>query len=166
MSQISTVLPLFLLPLAALVVCLVRATRSAIVGLWACQMVAGAVLLGRGAEMLAISLWIASAIVSGVYFLHADILTESSGAWAPSLRARGALGVATSALPLSVSAGVGVLVWLVLSAVSEGGAVSAAGPAAGKPDESFILTQLLALISLAAVVASGVIVRAREEGPK
>ncbi|MFN7685741.1 MAG: hypothetical protein ACK5QT_10070 [Oligoflexia bacterium] len=162
---------------ATLAVALKREGRQSIIALWFAQLSAGAVLLDYGAEMLSLAFWVVSTLVCIVYFLHADLFeptgpVQSSPLTAPSSKL--AAG-ARLAFPAVISAAFGVAVWALFSqsqtwipSQSLVGPVPSPAPFNEAPgsgaDERFILVELLALFSLGAAVAAGVMTRARRSG--
>lgn len=144
-------------------VCGAGEPRRAVICLWVGQLASGAILLSAGAETLAVLLWVASTLVAAVYFFHADLLGASADA--PS--AQGVRRMATRTVHGMASVGVGLVVWWLMELALVGPSVpkpdGAPGPGIGAPadfDERFVLVELLAGLSLAAVVAAGVVTRA------
>jgi hypothetical protein len=139
-------------------------TRRAVIALWASQLGAGAILLGSGAELLAVAYWISSTLVCGAYFLHAELLGTTRGdreVGVPALRRR----LAAGAFPAAVSAGFGFLVWFLFKLAAEWSPQSPESatfvPAAASGDERIVLIELLSITALALAVAAGVVVRPR-----
>jgi hypothetical protein len=139
-------------------------TRRGVIALWFSQLGAGAILLGTGAELLALAYWLSSTLVCGAYFLHSDLLGSGRGdreAGPGALRRR----LAARAFPAVASVGFGLLVWALFGLALEWDPRSAAGvigpAAAGAGDERIVLIELLSITSLALAVAAGVIVRPR-----
>jgi hypothetical protein len=139
---------------------LLRGTRRAVIALWISQMGAGALLLGVGAELLAIACWISGTLVSAAYFLHADLIGEVPPGRGDGSPAQGR-AIAAAIFPALISGCFGLLVWAVLTHAAGWNVDHGSDAVTAPPGERTILIELIALVSLAAVVAAGVISRPR-----
>ena len=145
---------------SAIAIAIHRENRWAVVAWWINGVSASSILLGLGAELLAIVMALSSTLATVAYFFHADTLSSVSVRAESKERA----ALAQTVFSGLVSAGFGLAVFLLLRSVISG-AVRPIGTASRGEgfvtEESFVAIQLCALMGLVLVIGAGVVSRPR-----
>ena len=143
---------------SSIAIALGREARWSILAWWVNGLAASALLLGYDAEMLALVMILSSTVCSTAYFLHADSIEAIQRENRSLSRFRPGM-----ILPFAISAGLGVAVVALIRRVMEGAVSPLASTMRSEgfsAEESFLSFQLVALLSIVAVVGAGVIARA------